>query len=166
MQLLDELSMIYTTCIMFYAIFSHGKSTGSSILFLIFTIALAIFITTYYHYLQNPVFHQNTFALLTVIVLLRSMYAMEIKLRPSLNPKRCSDSNPLSADNSKEKLRRETRDVAILRTMWKMIACGVSAVAGGFLIWTLDNEFCSTLRSWRREIGLPWGILLEGHGWW
>jgi len=30
----------------------------------------------------------------------------------------------------------------------------------------LDNMFCGTLRRWRRDIGLPWGILLEGHGWW
>jgi dihydroceramidase len=50
--------------------------------------------------------------------------------------------------------------------MWTMIACGLSAVAGGFLIWNLDNIFCGTLRRCRRDIGLPWGILLEGHGWW
>jgi len=65
-----------------------------------------------------------------------------------------------------EQARMDSRDVEILRTMWKMIACGLSAVAGGFLIWNLDDIFCPTLRRWRREVGLPWGIVLEGHGWW
>ncbi len=90
---------------------------------------------------------------------------MEITLRPSPQPKRGPDGS-LVLTSVSEEARMGARDVAILRTMWKMIACGLSAVACGFLIWNLDNEFCSTLRSWRREIGLPWGILLEGHGWW
>ena len=127
---------------------------------------LATFITTYYHYLQDPVFHQNMFALLTVIVVFRSIYAMEITLRPSFKPRRSIDSSPALAGDLKENSRIDARDMAILRMMWKMIACGVGAVAAGFLIWNLDNEFCPTIRGWRREIGLPWGILLEGHGWW
>lgn len=36
----------------------------------------------------------------------------------------------------------------------------------GFAIWGIDNVACSTLRSWRRELGLPWGLFLEGHAWW
>ncbi|KAM5480509.1 alkaline ceramidase ydc1 [Microsporum audouinii] len=47
-----------------------------------------------------------------------------------------------------------------------MVAYGLSTFLGGFAIWNLDNEYCSNLRTWRRELGLPWGILLEGHGWW
>jgi dihydroceramidase len=151
---------------MFYAIFSHGKSTLSSTCLFLFTTILAIFITTYYHYLQDPVFHQNMFALLTVIVVFRSIYAMEVTLRSSLKRKRKPDSRPGLVVLSTEEARKDARDFAILRMMWKMIACGVASVAAGFLIWNLDNEFCSTIRSWRREIGLPWGILLEGHGWW
>ncbi len=61
---------------------------------------------------------------------------------------------------------KDRRDGRILGTMWVMIACGLSTFLGGFAIWGLDNVYCSTLRAWRREIGLPWGILLEGHGWW
>jgi dihydroceramidase len=91
---------------------------------------------------------------------------MEMTLRPSLKPKRIADPSHDLGSDLIEKLRIDARDTAILHMMWKMIACGVGGVAAGFLIWNLDNEFCSTIRSWRREIGLPWGILLEGHGWW
>lgn len=43
---------------------------------------------------------------------------------------------------------------------------GLVAFVGGFLIWNLDNIFCSEVRRLRRAIGLPWAVLLEGHGWW
>ena len=58
------------------------------------------------------------------------------------------------------------RDERILRDMWWMIAVGLSVFLGGFGLWAVDNKYCSTLRSWRHKIGFPWGILLEGHGWW
>lgn len=150
MQLLDELSMIYTTCILFFAVFSHGRSKSGQILLLLFIVSLAAFITGYYYHIKDPLFHQNMFALLTATVVLRSIYIMEKILRPQAD--------------LKTKLGR--RNAQILQAMWVMIGCGISAIALGFLIWNLDNMFCSHLRRWRREIGLPWGVLLEGHGWW
>ncbi len=65
MQLVDELSMIYTTCLMAYATFSYSRSRLFSLLLALFLISLAIFITLYYHYLQDPAFHQNAYAILT-----------------------------------------------------------------------------------------------------
>ncbi|KAL0252247.1 alkaline ceramidase ydc1 [Diplodia seriata] len=155
MQLVDELSMIYTTCLMFYATFSYGRSRAYAQALGLFLVALAAFITGYYHYLQDPAFHQNMYALLTAVVLFRSIYIMEVRLRPTLKAEEKAAATP-----------QGRRDTDILRTMWIMIASGLSVFLGGFAIWTLDNEFCGTLRSWRRDVGLPWGILLEGHGWW
>lgn len=148
MQLFDELSMIYTTCVLFFAVFSHGRSTAGQSLLALFVIGLAVFITLYYHYLGDPVFHQVMFAILTATVVLRSMYVMVETLRP------------------KSQSELEHCNAEILRTMWAMIATGLSSIAIGFLVWNLDNIFCSQLRLWRRELGLPWGVLLEGHGWW
>jgi dihydroceramidase len=162
--------MIYTTCIMFYATFSHRKSVLYITFLGTFLVALAGFITGYYHYLQDPTFHQNMYALLTAIVLLRAMYIMEVNIRPSLREKETAikqgHSNGASSGEIAEQRRKDTRDVKILRTMWAMIAYGLSIFLGGFAVWTLDNIYCGTLRQWRREIGLPWGIFLEGHGWW
>ena len=82
MQLVDELSMIYTTCLMCYASFSYSRPNGFRVVLGIFLASLAIFITLYYHYLQDPLFHQNAYGILTAIVLIRSMYTMEVTLRP------------------------------------------------------------------------------------
>lgn len=171
MQLVDELSMIYTTCLMFWATFAHNRSQSFQIFLGVASASLALFITLYYHYLQDPTFHQNAYAMLTAVVLFRSMYIMEFSLRPYYRKKHEErESTPkgraLSAAEHAEERRKDARDQAILRTMWTMIAFGLSIFIGGFVIWSLDNEYCSTLRRWRHEIGLPWGIVLEGHGWW
>lgn len=159
MQLLDELSMIYLTSTTFFAMFSYGQSLAVKILVLLFTISFSVLVTLYYHYLKDPAFHQNAFAILTATVVFKGAYEMEILLRASRRPK-----NPSLSE--KEQKRLDERDLSILHTMWAMVTCGVTSVGLGFFIWNLDNIYCSNLRRWRRDIGLPWGILLEGHGWW
>lgn len=164
--------MIYTTCLMCYATFSFSKSQRFAVLLALSLISLAVFITLYYHYLQDPAFHQNAYALLTAVVLFRSMYLMEFSLRPSLRQREEGEHQSRRGKASstiEEKATQKSddrRDEKILRTMWILIGCGLSIFLGGFGIWSLDNEYCSDLRRWRRGIGLPWGILLEGHGWW
>jgi dihydroceramidase len=163
MQLVDELSMIYTTCIMFHASFARGRSPTYSAALAGSLVLLAATITAVYHYLQDPVFHQNAYAILTAVVLIRSMWVMETHLRPTRRVGRLSRE---SGEDVKEKKRVGARDAATLALMWRLIAVGLSVFLGGFAIWSLDNKHCSTLRRWRRDVGLPWGILLEGHGWW
>ena len=43
--------------------------------------------------------------------------------------------------------------------------CLKGCCALGYALWLIDTFFCPTLRSWRRQMGLPWGFLLELHGW-
>jgi dihydroceramidase len=171
MQLVDELSMIYTTCLMAYALFSYARSTTVRIWLGLSLAGLAVFITLYYHYLQDPVFHQNAYALLTTVVVLRSMYIMEVTLRPkwrhSTEEDRLARQKKGLPVPTKERQHYENvRDAKTLKTMWFMVTYGLSMFLGGFFIWNLDNIFCSEIRRMRRSVGLPWGIFLEGHGWW
>jgi dihydroceramidase len=118
---------------------------------------------------SDPVFHQNAFALITAIVLFRSMYIMEVNIRPSFRAKYATvpQKNVVPGSISKTQLlANEKRDKQIIKVMWVMVGWGLSIFLGGFAIWGLDRVFCSTVRRWRHEVGLPWGLLLEGHGWW
>ena len=171
MQLVDELSMIYTTCLMCYATFSYSRSRLFRFYLALALVSLAIFITLYYHYLENPTFHQIAYAMLTAIVLFRSMYVMECTLLPSWKNSEEKyqirhDGKYMSDEERKISMWEDQRDKRILETMWIMIGYGLSVFLGGFAIWALDRQYCSELRLWRRELGLPWGIVLEGHGWW
>ncbi|KAL1956009.1 hypothetical protein VTO42DRAFT_7909 [Malbranchea cinnamomea] len=172
MQLVDELSMIYTTCLMCHATFSFSKSTRIQTALGGGLAGLAAFITLYYHYLQDPTFHQIAYGVLTAIVLVRSMWVMEVTLRPSWyqshkEPSLEREPSSLSLlSREQQQQQKNARDLEILRTMWLMVAWGLATFLGGFAIWNLDNRYCSKLIGWRRSMGLPWGILLEGHGWW
>lgn len=158
MQLVDELSMIYTTSFSCYASFTHGSSAAVKAVVGAALFGLSVFITAYYHYVKDPTFHQVSYALLTAAVLFHGFYVMERCLRPRWRaaPKR----------ETRETQRIDDRDRRILAQMWLMVATGLGVFLGGFAIWQLDNIYCSTVRRWRHELGLPWGIVLEGHGWW
>ncbi|KAH9236190.1 hypothetical protein K456DRAFT_1561827 [Colletotrichum gloeosporioides 23] len=148
MQLIDELSMIYTTCLMVFATFSYSRSGRFSAFLGCGLTLLAGFITVYYHVTKDPVFHQSCYAALTATVVFRSLYVMETQLRPVLVK------------------RNSTKASSVLRTMWIMVATGLGVFLSGFLIWNLDNSLCSHIRRLRRQLGFPWGALLEGHAWW
>ncbi|KAL9092292.1 MAG: hypothetical protein Q9165_004466 [Trypethelium subeluteriae] len=93
---------------------------------------------------------------------------MELNIRPSYKAKEreLQEASEGKKTLPAERERQDRRDLKILGSMWTMIAYGLLVFLGGFAIWNLDNVYCSSLRKWRRQIGLPWGILLEGHGWW
>ncbi|KAL9124320.1 MAG: hypothetical protein Q9217_006338 [Psora testacea] len=170
MQLIDELSMIYTTCLMCYATFAYSRSLSFRLMLAFLLVSLALGITIYYHYLQDPVFHQRVYALLTTVIVFRQMYVMESTLRPKLKDSearyRLKHGRSMGSEEKKTSRGEDRRDKEILQGMWVMIAVGLATFLGGFGIWALDRVYCSQLRSWRRELGLPWGIVLEGHGWW
>ena len=94
------------------------------------------------------------------------MYVMEVNIRPSFKKKYGSVSQKFEGLSTSERLANAQRDTKILNEMWLMVGIGLSIFLGGFGIWALDIKYCGTVRRWRHQIGLPWGILLEGHGWW
>ncbi len=114
------------------------------------------------------------FAIITVSIVFRSIAIMELDLRPSLramyNEKEASGKSAREGralgDAEPSASMRSRPDRQIMKDMWWMVFIGISIFLGGFGIWNLDNIYCSKLRHWRHQIGLPWGILLEGHGWW
>jgi dihydroceramidase len=178
MQLVDVLSMIYTTCILFHASFSHGQTARIAVLLASALVSFAVSITA--DYLQDTVFHENTYGILTTIMLLRSVWIMEGYIRQMRREKECMapsaddhddrhdhDHNGAATANGSAEwyktLERVRRDVRMLRTMF---TTSLSIFLGGFAVRSLDNRYCSTLHRWREEIGLPWGIFLECHGWW
>lgn len=152
---------------MTWATFEHKKPVWVKTVVGMLVAGLALFITLYYHYLQDPSFHQNAYAILTAVVLIRSMYIMEMNIRPHFR-KRHQEHEKVQADEASseeaklEERRQDDRDRWILKQMWIMIGFGLTIFLGGYGLWNLDNVYCSKIRKWRHEIGLPWGILLEG----
>ena len=140
MQLVDELSMINTTLVMWFATFAHKKSTAFSWIFATLLVSILGVVASVYHYLGDPVFHQNVYTLLTVIVLVRSWYLLYTQIR--------------------------TAAPEDYKNMQALIFMGLACLGAAFTLWNIDTVFCGELIGWRRWLGLPWGFFLEGHGHW
>ncbi|KAI1336397.1 alkaline dihydroceramidase [Xylariaceae sp. FL0016] len=156
MQLVDELAMIYTTCIMCQSTFAHARSTRFSVCLGFGLVGLAWFITARYYVTKDPNFHQAAYAILTVIVVFSNMWIMEKEVRPALETRDAKRGRQSTVPKANE----------ILTQTWIMVATGLSAFLGGYLLWNLDNIYCSTIREWRHQMQLPWAVVLEGHAWW
>ncbi|KAL2146266.1 hypothetical protein VTI28DRAFT_4562 [Corynascus sepedonium] len=149
MQLADELPMIYTVCIMGFATFAYKRPARVRILIAAALIGLAVFITVYYLYAKDPVFHQVAYGLLTAGTIFRGFYVMETGLRPKLSQRK----EPAECDQ-------------YMRNMYKLAFTGILMFLAGFFIWNMDNIYCHHLTNTKNNLLLPWSVVLEGHGWW
>lgn len=138
-QLLDELPMIYATCIPFWSVFSEFQNTKSSLFIGLGIFMAANLLTTIYLFvLRDPTLHQAAYGILNFSIILKSFF--------------------LSNKYVKDAKAKQNLD----RTMiW-----GVGLFLFGYFLWNIDIHFCSGLRSIRRTVGIPYGFILEGHGWW
>ncbi|CAD1812966.1 Ceramidase family protein [Candida parapsilosis] len=137
-QLLDELPMIYTTCIPLWSIFSEFKTKRQS-----FFVGLSIFVsaatlTIIYLQIRNPTIHQTAYGAMNVLGIFKST---------SL----CS---------------KYVHDPKVKRQMNMMAVLGIGLFFFGYILWNMDIHLCDQVRSTRRDWGMPYGFVLEGHGWW
>ena len=59
------------------------------------------------------------------------------------------------------------KESSIKKNLLKSSLMGVSLFGTGFLLWGLDRQFCGNFRTIRREyLKLPLGNILELHAWW
>lgn len=137
-QLLDELPMIYATCVPYWIVFEWGKSRARSIRIACEISAFAIILTVVYLYNRNPSIHQTAYGILTGVVMLKSHFLVK----------------------------EHVKDVEARKVLNTLIIWGLAYIVAGYFLWNMDIHFCSTWRSLRRFIGLPYGFVLEGHGWW
>lgn len=137
-QLLDELPMIYATCVPYWIAFSHGRSKLGRRVVAAQISAAAAALTIVYLYYRYPIIHQAAYGVLTLVVVIKCLL---------LTREYCHD--PVAS-----------------RHLYMLCACGTISFITGWLFWNIDIHMCHFWRSTRREVGMPWGFLLEGHGWW
>lgn len=143
-QLMDELPMLYATCIAFWGMFTanntHPSSRSHDILLAIGIAVLAVAVTLTYLIVKDPTFHQVCYALLNFIVIGKSYYVIQ--------------------DIDQTKYSKE------ISQMTRLLVGGIFFFLFGFFLWNLDVHFCPSITTWKHLVGLPYGFLLEGHGWW
>ncbi|KAK6460482.1 ceramidase [Scheffersomyces coipomensis] len=137
-QLLDELPMIYATCIPFWSVFSEFRTKRESIIVGIGIFSAANLLTLIYLHFRDPTIHQAAYALLNACIIFKSL---------SLTGEHVDDKGAKSQ-------------------LYKTMTIGVLIFLLGYFLWNLDIHFCTFVRGKRRDWGIPYGFVLEGHGWW
>ncbi|KAI9591055.1 ceramidase [Syncephalis fuscata] len=139
LQLMDELPMVVTTSMLLYLMFDTDKMSQQRRRLLPLSLAaVSVFIMGTYLFVNDPLYYQFCYGVLTVITTLKSAQAFS---RLTVHPA------------TKQQLRR------LFSVSW-------GAYGLGFLAWNIDNNFCSQLRATRVFIGEPWNGLLQLHAWW
>mgnify|MGYP000247560248 FL=1 len=147
--------MIYVSMLITYCVLEtspRGTEPRYKLLLPTFLIAVTAFITVAYMIGKNPIFHQVAYGIIQTASTVRVIYLLT------------SSSSPLaSKDKSSagEVRRREAR---------RLYSIGALTFLTGFLIWNLDNIYCSQIREMRNELrrqGLGWvAPWVNGHMWW
>ena len=137
-QLLDELPMIYATCIPYWVVFSFGKSKINSIKVGIQITSAAVILTAVYLYYRNPTIHQTGYGFLNVVVVSKSLILTQ----------------------------SHVHDIEAKQHLFKTLVLGLTSFLLGYALWNLDIHLCNQWIVFRRFVGMPYGFLFEFHGWW
>lgn len=137
-QLLDELPMIYATCIPCWSVFSAYQSKHRSWLIGTAVFFSANLLTVIYLHFKDPTIHQAAYGVLNVLIIMKSVQLLQ---------------RAIKSEEDRWKL---------YSTMIK----GVILFLTGYVLWNMDIHFCDYARRTRRSWGMPYGFILEGHGWW
>ncbi|XP_037543548.1 alkaline ceramidase 3 [Nematolebias whitei] len=148
MQLLDELPMIYSTCVFVYCLYECFKQENS---INFFTIALllvfSVTVTLVYLQWKEPVFHQVMYGALVACLVLRSIFIVTWCCSGVFILYLCSTC----------------RVYPWLRPLC-YTSLGIFML--GFLLWNIDNIFCNSLRASREVLPSGVGVLTQFHAWW
>ncbi|KAJ3076377.1 Alkaline ceramidase 3 [Podochytrium sp. JEL0797] len=141
-QMMDELPMIYGSCVLVFSqlrVFPETNIHNHRLIAILAVYAIAI--TAMYLNIQNPVFQEAGFGVLVAIQVLTPPRQFERMMASS-------------------KLATHVPELVIL--YWSGIACYLI----GFALWNVDNGFCEHLRSIRGQVGYPLRVVFELHVWW
>lgn len=151
-QLLDELPMIYATCIPTWSLLCETRETlqqdnrstrevslRRQIMVGLYLAGFVAILTLIYLVTKIPEIHQTIYGAFTVaVVLISGKYAHTY-----------------------------VKDDFARKSMYQCMGSGIVLFLLGFIAWNLDNQVCSFWIHIRRQwLKLPLGVLLELHGWW
>ncbi|KAJ3131438.1 Alkaline ceramidase 3 [Physocladia obscura] len=142
-QMMDELPMIYCSCVLVFANLRVFPETNkdNNVLFAALT-AYSIVVTATYLYVINPVFHQVSYGLLVSI----------LTFLPPVQFYHIKNNYPQYSNR--------------IEGLWKIYWYDIISYLGGFFLWNVDNNICESLRAIRKEVGYPLRVLFELHVWW
>ncbi|KAF7585710.1 hypothetical protein BBP40_010247 [Aspergillus hancockii] len=138
-QMLDDLSMLFTTTPVLHRVLTANANRRDSRLMAILLGSALTGLVVYHVKADELILHFLSFAGMVIVIGIRTMQLIKTRTLP----------------NS-----------AARRQIWGIVRFGAVIFNLGFYLWLIDGWACGFLRQTRQAIGLPWAWLLELHGWW
>ncbi|KAJ3227266.1 Alkaline ceramidase 3 [Chytriomyces hyalinus] len=142
-QMLDELPMIYNACILvFCALQIYPESRDRKLTVGLALSAYSAAVTSIYLAIKNPEFLALSHGTLAVYLI----YLLTAQIQHM----------------SKTHLQHASK----IHSLWTLHKWALVSYFCGFVVWSIDNNFCSALRQAREVVGTPLGFVFEFHVWW
>ncbi|KAJ5141729.1 alkaline ceramidase family protein [Penicillium atrosanguineum] len=138
-QMMDDLSMLFTTTPVLHRVLTVNSSLKTSIIMAV-VLGTSLMALVVYHVIADElIVHSLSFVLSIAVIGIRTIQLINV---------------------------RTVEGSAARREIWGVVRFGAVIFHMGYAVWIFDGWACLSLRSTRHSIGLPWAFFLELHGWW
>ncbi|KAK6433756.1 hypothetical protein LTR95_010064 [Oleoguttula sp. CCFEE 5521] len=137
-QMGDETSMQVATALVVHRAMSCGRGASHARILAAGLASLLVLETAYHAINDEQTVHDLTFVMQIAVVAFKTRSLIKSRVT-----------------TAREKL-----------MLQRLTVLGAACFGIGYLLWQLDFIYCGALNATKRQWGLPWGFLLEFHGWW
>lgn len=150
---------IATACVLHRAMsFRQSEQYSRNVaLFLICSLSIE---TIYHSIMDEQMVHELTFLLLILLVIRQTRSLIRDRIQKDEEKRMLKWLSIFGAGESL------ALSHVFARSCWIDFSNPTVCFLFGYLLWQLDFIYCSQLTAWKRALGMPWGFLLEFHGWW
>ncbi|TIA84228.1 hypothetical protein D6C76_01758 [Aureobasidium pullulans] len=150
-QMADDTSMIVAISIVLQRAMTYQK-TPTFINWFSGLLLLAVITETTYHVMMDEqTVHELSFVSLIIAVAAKTRSLIKLRVQQPKDKKMLQKAVIFGAGKP-----------CAIPVFLVVLSCFVF----GYLLWQLDFIFCTELTAIKRVVGMPWGFLLEFHGWW
>jgi dihydroceramidase len=171
MQLFDDLSMLLLGASFLLTVYTARQTPVVRSVFSVVICSGVTIVSIIYLRTGKILFHTYSFVAILTLTWPRLLYLMRTRSRakPPVSSTRgarsASDNSQSSRKGDEPTDRKDAPSRRGRRSTYRLAKAGLLLTVA-FILWNIDLEKCSELRSLRKRIGLPWAFLLELHGWW
>ncbi|KAJ5184837.1 alkaline phytoceramidase, partial [Penicillium cf. griseofulvum] len=138
-QMMDDLSMHFTTTPVLHRVLTANSNRRESIVIAMVLSSILLVLITFHMITNELIVHSVSFVGTVTIIGVRTIGLVRSRTLP---------------------------DSAARRQVWGMVRFGAVIFNVGYWLWLVDQWACGFLTKTREAIGLPWAFVLELHGWW
>ncbi|KAF2264571.1 alkaline phytoceramidase [Lojkania enalia] len=137
-QMGDDLSMLLAVGSLLHQVLTFSRPRGERIRITLLILGSNIAVAVYHCWADEIIMHEIAFAMMVFI----------------------------SGRKVRQLIRERVKGQEAKKRLGKLASLGTYSGLFGYFLWSIDFHLCHWVTPVKRWMGLPWGFLLELHGWW